>query len=317
MLRSTIKRFQLAKKTADTWLKSHTKACADVGGYLEGKKRQAQKDQDQRKKDGEKKEIAAAKAQAKEARTKMKSAEQLKGAICCVDDRFVNSIPDVTVAAVKQGSTADIQKPWVIRKCPEVDKWKNEPGMILRLSEYGGGYKNTGHGFREEGRTQQPMASREGKEETEDMFKKIIPQNVQVDLSGLSFGQAFMDSVWLFGYSHDMVGCWPTPNSASTLKVFVHGQVEVICFAAATLDEHLKCETLDDLAKQILRLDSGTMSEAAKGSPPFSASINAGDSLHAPAGWLVCEQSIGGALIYGVRGRGSLQAVRALSIMKR
>ena len=134
--------FQLAKKTADTWLKSYTKACADVGGFLEGNKSQAQKDQDQLKKDEEKKEIAAAKAQAKEARTKMKSAEQLKGAIFGVDDGFFNSIPDVTVAAVKQGSTADIQKPWVIRKCPEVDKWKNEPGMILRLSEYGGAATN-------------------------------------------------------------------------------------------------------------------------------------------------------------------------------
>ena len=205
------------------------------------------------------------------------------------------------MATVKQGSTADIQKPWVIRKCAEVDKSKNEPGMILRLSEYGGGYKNIGHGFREEGRMQQPMASREGKEETEEMFKKIIPQNVQVDLSGLSFGQAFMHSFWLFGYSHDMVVCWPTPNSASMLKVFVHGQVKVICFAVASLDEHLKCETLDDLAKQILRLDSSTMSEVAKVSPPFSAVITAGDALHVPAGWLVCEQSMLGALIYGVR----------------
>ena len=52
--------FQLAKKTVDTWLKSYTKACADVGGYFEGKKKQAQKDQDQQKKDEERKEIAVA-----------------------------------------------------------------------------------------------------------------------------------------------------------------------------------------------------------------------------------------------------------------
>ena len=60
---------------------------------MEGKKRQAQKDQDQLKKDDEKQDIAAAKAQAKEARTKMKSAEQLKGAIFGVDDRFSTAFP--------------------------------------------------------------------------------------------------------------------------------------------------------------------------------------------------------------------------------
>ena len=161
------------------------------------------------------------------------------------------------------------------------------------------------------------MATRQGKEDTEETLKKIIPVNVQVDLSPLSFGQAFMDSIWHFGYGHDMVGCWPTPNCARLLKVFAHGEVKVICFpfrlwmciSRARAWMILRSRSCDWTLQRLLRL-----SKCPLGSPRSSRQEMR--CTCQPGGW--CVSSLQVALSFkGSGGRGSRRAARALSNMTR
>lgn len=296
--------FKVISKTTEQWLKSYGKSASDIGGYLTGKTRQAQKDEEQKKKDAEKLELKLARDKAKEATKTLRNQEQLKGAIFSIESNRFLSVPEVTVASVHAPQfigSADMSKPWIIRQSPEVKAFKEAPSMVLRLSEYGGSYKKSGHGFKEEGRTQQPMAAREGKEETQALCAKFLPERACVDISSLAFGSAFMQTVWMFGYSHDFVGCFPTPNSASMLKVLAHGQVKLIAFAVAELAAHFGATNIDDLAKSILKMKAEQVEDVSKISPGYATTVMAGDAIHVPAGWLVCEMSSQGALIYGVR----------------
>lgn len=296
--------FKVISKTVEQWLKSYGKSASDIGGYLTGKTRQAQKDEEQKKKDAEKLELKLARDKAKEATKTLRNQEQLKGAIFSIEANRFLSVPEVTVASVHAPQfigSADMSKPWIIGQCPEVKAFKEAPSMVLRLSEYGGSYKKSGHGFKEEGRTQQPMAAREGKEETQALCAKFLPERACVDISSLAFGSAFMQTVWMFGYSHDFVGCFPTPNSASMLKVLAHGQVKLIAFAVAELAAHFGATNIDDLAKSILKMKAEQVEDVSKISPGYATTVMAGDAIHVPAGWLVCEMSSQGALIYGVR----------------
>jgi len=295
--------FKVISKTTEQWLKSYGKSASDIGGYLTGKTRQAQKDEEQKKKDAEKAELKVARGEAKAATKTLRNQEQLKGAIFSIEANRFLSVPEVTVASVHAQfiGSADMSKPWIIRQSPEVKAFKEAPSMVLRLSEYGGSYKKSGHGFKEEGRTQQPMAAREGKEETQALCARFLPERACVDISSLAFGSAFMQTVWMFGYSHDFVGCFPTPNSASMLKVLAHGQVKLIAFAVSELAAHFGSANMDDLAKSMLKMKAEEVADVSKISPGYATTVMAGDAIHVPAGWLVCEMSSQGALIYGVR----------------
>lgn len=300
LIEAAVEEFKQLAKTTEQWIESYTKSANDIGGYLSGKSRQAANDEEKQKKDAEKAEIKAAKDKAKEASKTLKSQEQLKGAIFNIDSNQFLSVPEVTVLSL-HSRQADMSKPWIVRQSDEVVQYKDIPSMVLRLSEYGGSYKKSGHVFKEEGRTQQPMAAREGKEETDVMFSKFLPEKCAVDLSSLAFGASFMQIVWLFGYAHDFVGCFLTPNAASMLKVLAHGQVKLVAFAVSTLAEHFGSQHIDELAKSLLKMKSEDVAEISNISQGFTAVVTAGDVFHIPAGWLVCEQSSQGALIYGVR----------------
>ena len=85
------------------------------------------------------------------------------------------------------------------------------------------------------------------------------------------------------------------------VMVMMHGQVQVVAFALATLPAYLKCQTMDDVCKGLATLNADEVDGISKVSPGYACTIEAGDVFHVPAGWLLCKRCSQGALIYGVR----------------
>jgi hypothetical protein len=226
--------------------------------------------------------------------------EQHKGAIFSIPANKWTDVPQVSVATVMSpNSAADRDKPWIIKGSDVVKEWRDLPSIILKMSEYGGSYKKIGgSSLKEDGRTQSPMLAQNGKDETDVMLNKILPTQFQIDISSMASGTRFMQSVWMLEYSVDMAGCWPTPNSASMVKVLSHGQIQVVAFPIIGLPEFLKCENMDDICQGLVKVKA---EEFDKSSPGYFGTVDAGDVLHITAGWLVCERCTSGTLIYGVR----------------
>jgi hypothetical protein len=298
-----VDQFKIFKRTFDQYLKAYKKSALDIKGYLTTKARQAQRETEKTKKDAEKQELAATKAKAREAADIIKKSEQHRGAIFSIPANKWLGIPDVTVGAVfSQNAEANMDKPWMIKGSDVVKTWREMPSIILKLSEYGGSYKKIGAAnMKEDGRTQSLMSAQNGKEETDAVLAKIVPLGCQVDISGMQSGSNFMQSTWMFGYSPDMCGCWPTPNSASMLKLLAHGQVQVLAFSLVGLPEFFKLDSMDDICKALIKAKVDEVDGLVGSSPGYFGVMEAGDALHVPAGWVVCERCTGGALIYGVR----------------
>ena len=177
---------------------------------------------------------------------------------------------------------------------------KDTPRVVMAMTEFGSGYKKL-QTCKDTGKAQSPLQTTNAKGETDEMFQKIFPQSSIVDVTQVPGGAGFMGNVFAFGYSPDMCGAWSLPNAASTLRVFLQGQVQVVAFPFKGLAAALKVNALDELGPSLLRLTATTIEEITKEVPGWTVTTQPEDVLYLPMGWMVCEKVVSGTLIYGVR----------------
>ena len=281
-------------------IRSLSKVASDMKSYLAQKARQAERDEAKKKKEAEKEEVAKATALAKAEASKVKKAA--KG----------HNVPEVFLVDASEWATMNeranldapmdaeaMDAPWILQGSPAVVTWKNTRLMALKLSEFAAGYKKAAT-FKTEGKAQAAVLPKNGKEECQVMFDKLVDEKALVNISSVKGGDSFMSNIWHWGMESKLAGAWLSPNCAAQIKIVAMGSVTMIAFELKQLIDILgeKC-TCDDLTKFVLGLS--------KESPHWGAvhgvraEVKADSAVYIPQGWVVAEQACGNVLIHGVR----------------
>ena len=109
--------------------------------------------------------------------------------------------------------------------------WKESPRVVLTMSNYGGQYKKQ-ETVKSEGRGQYPLVLKEGKEETDDMYKVIhkafSTDSPAIAASDVPNGSRVLGNTWAYGYMPDVGACNITPYGVTMAKVLLMGAVKVV-----------------------------------------------------------------------------------------
>ena len=189
--------------------------------------------------------------------------------------------------------------------------WTGKPRVQLALSAFGGEYKKS-KTTQVEGRGQQPMSSKQGKEETDHMFTEAfkiagIPLNLEVlkDTPAASI----VSNTWMFGYMPGRNSAALTNQGLPLMKVFVHGEVDAFaCDLQALTVAWGKLENMEELSAQtmqecLLSLCGEKLKRLADHGCVFHAvKIEGGSAIYVPTGWVLVERAVPKAtLTYGAR----------------
>jgi hypothetical protein len=112
----------------------------------------------------------------------------------------------------------------------------------------------------------------------------------------------------MWGYRIPNYNVGQTPNGLGMIKTVVYGSVTMLLFDVAQLVPALRqihgkdSVTLQELVKSIEALGSNEMKELKeKGTIIQYTTLNAGDSIYVPSGWILAESVLSGAMVYGLR----------------
>ncbi len=298
-VRTSVKDLAKSFKTSITKLKSH----------MENQARAAYRD-------GFKKEKADEKSLAQDIKAKAKrAAEQAKTSMIKDDPLFaldfVKLIADTKVLAIAEvasdATPSDFDTPWMHRAPRYVTSWKMEAKVQTVLSNYAAEYKKQ-DSCKASGRAQYPMAVKEGKEQTDEMFSAAMSpgKDKTVDMKTVPTGNTATNTAWMYGCMSKMASASLTPFGLAMGRVMLHGKIRVLLFDVLTLKEAFKqdCrknETMDDLTKNLLDEGSdGLLKLIGHGAKVYYGLQNPDDLLYVPAGFIHADFPEG-TLIYGAR----------------
>lgn len=178
--------------------------------------------------------------------------------------------------------------------------WRNHAGLALQLSEFAGHYRQSGS-FKTEGKAMSPVLRGQGKQETENLFATLFSSQMVLDISKVAEGGAFMNNIWYWGYDAKLSLAHFPPNAAAMVRVVAAGELRIICFNATVVarvmrTRNMPCK-LDAMVQFMLDLkeDDEIVSEG------FTAVCKADDVIYVPTGFILCEKSMSGGLLYGCR----------------
>ena len=210
---------------------------------------------------------------------------------------------------LKAGDVPDYLLPFKCEASEKLHLWVAGPAVQKALNSFGGQYKKSDD-FTEKGRSQHPLLSKFGREETAEYMAEILPE--VLDIKKIVGGESFMSQYWLYGLDADSRLCSSPPNGAHMVKVLVAGTqhwllIELVSLAAygRTLvpekrDRLLNIETIYD---EIEAWDEAALSAALAGGVRIVQTTQvAKETVHVPQGW-VCVERIdkNQKLVYGMR----------------
>ena len=151
----------------------------------------------------------------------------------------------------------------------------------------------------QDGRSQHPLYTREGKEETADLiqaFMKKFPTDSLVEnAAGL---EKLCNTFWLYGYQPSLTIVAPTPNCMGMMKLLVQGEVKWVLFEVDTLLQAL--QAVDDKPGHVYTMSTlkSTIAdftvEKLTGLVTVGARVVCGlqqplQTLYVPPGWICAE----------------------------
>ena len=178
--------------------------------------------------------------------------------------------------------------------------WRDHPNVSVRLSEFGGTYKQTAS-FKSDGRSMAPILRNQGKSEADSLWAAMFASKQILDISKIPDGSSFMENCWYFGY--DPKGSWAhfAPNGAGMIRCLASGEMQVICFGvkdvSGRMTEKGLALNLEKMTEFVLSLTADDPL-VAKG---FAAQICQDDVIFVPPGMVLCEKSTSSVLLYGAR----------------
>ena len=242
-----------------------------------------------------------AKHQAEAIKAKHNAASKIPASKVFLAEFTIPEIPGVAILTEVQ--PLSYLEPFVLRSVPAVDTWLSDHTVQKGLTSFAAGYRKkaeTGGG-----RTQSLMEVKQGRTITLDMLKAWQPPEI-LDIganSSIDGGSTFMEGMWIFGFSPDMMFCGFTPNNCAMLRVLALGEIKVLLIHIQSLikvdPEFKNLDYLDNLKN----LDTEALRAlAVAGVSMRHVTQLQGDMLYIPAGYLMIESCVvGHNLVYGVR----------------
>ena len=218
-------------------------------------------------------------------------------------------------AQVEQAQQATLySEPCVLRDMPEVALWLSDHVVQMSLTSFACGYSQKAETTA--GRTKAFVDAKQGKAATAVMFDAFLPTQDVLDIARdktITGGQAFMDGLWMFGFSPDMKYSGFTPNNSACLRALALGEVKILLvdvqsLVKVTTEEALtpgepdRCKDLSYLEELNNWDDAKLKSLVASGVRMKRFVQKQGDLLYIPQGYLIIESTMPGqSLVYGVR----------------
>ena len=242
-----------------------------------------------------------AKQQAEAIKAKHNAASKIPASKVFLAEFTIPEIPGVAILTEVQ--PLSYLEPFVLRSVPAVDTWLSDHTVQKGLTSFAAGYRKkaeTGGG-----RTQSLMEVKQGRTITLDMLKAWQPPEI-LDIganSSIDGGSTFMEGMWIFGFSPDMMFCGFTPNNCAMLRVLALGEIKLLLIHIQSLikvdPEFKNLDYLDNLKN----LDTEALRAlAVAGVSMRHVTQLQGDMLYIPAGYLMIESCVvGHNLVYGVR----------------
>ena len=281
----------------DVFQKSLVRISTDVLSYISQKERTAARNQERKRKEDESRAAKTQRAQAKAHAAMVKQAKAHGHAVFGVDDKLFQSFAD---RSVMNNVDEHLPEPWVWKGCESCKSWRNHPNVSLRLSEFGGSYKQAAS-FKADGRSQAPILRNQGKQESDILWSSVFPSKSILDITKIPEGTSFMQNCWWFGY--DPKNSWAhfAPNGAGMIRCIASGQMRIICFPVADVQETMRAKgmtvNLDELTQFVLSL---TKEDPLVGKG-YAVNVSQDDVVYIPPGMILCEKSSSSALLYGGR----------------
>ncbi len=198
---------------------------------------------------------------------------------------------------------------------PEVALWLSDEVVQMSLTSFACGYSQKAETTA--GRTKAFVDAKQGKAATAVMFDAFLPTQEDVlDIppdKTITGGQAFMDGLWMFGFSPDMKYSGFTPNNSACLRALALGEVKILLvdvqsLVKVTTEEALtpgepdRCKDLSYLEELNNWDDAKLKSSVASGVRMKRFVQKQCDLLYIPQGYLIIESTMPGqGLVYGAR----------------
>eukprot|EP00969_Alexandrium_andersonii_P061557 2713424-Alexandrium_andersonii.AAC.1 len=139
-----------------------------------------------------------------------------------------------------------------------------------------------------------------------------------MDLSSVS--EHWNKTSWVHGFSPEYVSIGVAPNSAAMFRLMVLGEMEVRAMPLTDLLEAFrklgdKVGNMDDLIAKFSQMPVAKMTALVQsgGLKLWTRRVMKEELVFVPAGWLVCERSVGGQSIYALRKSYFFKSVTAAS----
>ena len=93
------------------------------------------------------------------------------------------------------------------------------------MTGFGGKYKKMA-GYAEGGKASNTLVVKQGKEETEEFFSKLVKPLGKAPMSPVKVAALWSSTSWLWGLKPGFHQCGLSPNSAAAFKLIVLGEVD-------------------------------------------------------------------------------------------
>ena len=198
------------------------------------------------------------------------------------------------------GADVNVDKPFLLKNCPAVAAWVDDPVVQQVMSQYGGDYKKKA----KENKHSAPLGAKQGKEPTEAMFGKIAsPMQGLMDLTPIS--QSWMSTSWMFGMTPEYHCVTLCPSSCSMLRVLWMGTMSITAFQQSTVKTvavaNVAGQSVDTIDNLLGYLSADHTPEIWKSMKGIKVTLNPQELLYIPTGWVLAERSHCGPLIFGAR----------------
>ncbi|CAE7253612.1 unnamed protein product [Symbiodinium sp. CCMP2592] len=210
------------------------------------------------------------------------------------------------VPTATSGSTPDFAKPWMMDCSTELVAVLGDPVVQKAIGTWGSQYKRTMAAAKISCATF-PLDEKSGRGLVNDFAATLKPRGQQPDITPVSGGKQFTDSVWLYGLSPDHKTISFLPNHAPCVRVLAVGETRYILIEWSSLLAALEIKDdapgLPECAINTLRgLDEPALEALpGKGIVWMQCTLKPQVALFIPTGWLVVEISGNCPLIYGFR----------------
>lgn len=249
---------------------------------------------------------------AKEAAAKVKEMESEAPPLFLIN--FPALVSAGIVAEVKthnklEGETLNVDKPFIVKEISIVTEWGKHAKVQVALGNFGAKYKKKSS-YQSDGKVQMALYTREGKEESQELFNSLIghmPRDHVVDSKDTPAAST-CDNVWLYGYDPKLRSAGPAPNGLPMVKLLVAGEVKWVLFHLTSLLAALRIMykkdmfTLSELKESIQGMtDEKIRKFKSDGCEMQTIVQHPWETLYVPSGWYTAEESVKGVLVYGCR----------------